>query len=332
MKHKVAIIGGGVIGMYIGWKLSEKGNEVTLFEQKEKEVADFKCCSGLVSQRVKDFIPIEDEVIKNVIDHCEIIFPKKNIRLSFNPPHLALDREAMMRCLISLNERAGTILKFGMRVEGIPSGFDKVIVCNGANSIQRGEGISFRLGAQLLVKKDDHSHHVETYPIRSGFCWKIPRGSMVEYGIMTNSRILKKEFDIFLKRMDIDIGSGKFYSAAIPKPRFSHNPLSLGDGETFFCGDAIGLTKPWSGGGIIWGLTAADILINNLDSVGGYRREVNKKFRYHIIKGHISNGLVNWAGVNIPLLLPSEVAYDNDFPNILKSLKSLIKRGKGANL
>jgi hypothetical protein len=73
-------------------------------------------------------------------------------------------------------------------------------------------------------------------------------------------------------------------------------------------------------------------LINNLDSVGGYRREVNKKFRYHIIKGHISNGLVNWAGVNIPLLLPSEVAYDNDFPNILKSLKSLIKRGKGANL
>ncbi len=29
------------------------------------------------------------------------------------------------------------------------------------------------------------------------------------------------------------------------------------------CGEAAGLTKPWSGGGVIWGLMAADILLKN---------------------------------------------------------------------
>ena len=33
--QKVAIIGAGISGLYLAWKLSEKGNEVTVFEKKD---------------------------------------------------------------------------------------------------------------------------------------------------------------------------------------------------------------------------------------------------------------------------------------------------------
>jgi len=33
---KVAIVGAGICGLYLAWKLSEKGYSVTVFEKKEK--------------------------------------------------------------------------------------------------------------------------------------------------------------------------------------------------------------------------------------------------------------------------------------------------------
>jgi len=330
MKKRIAIIGGGIIGMYLAWRLSEKGEEVVLFEKKEKEVADFKCCSGLVSERIKDFISIDEEMIKNRITHCKIVFPNKLIKLYFKPNHLALDREAVMRKLISLNESVGTDLRFGSMVSEIPDGFDKVIFCDGANSFYRtreGEKIPFKLGAQLLVSGHSEVDYVETYPIKSGFCWKIPRGDSIEYGVMAGSDYAIGELDRFLKERGVDKSEGVFHSAVIPQPVIGMESLYFGDKKNVFtCGDAMGLTKPWSGGGVIWGLTAAEILIKNIDYGERYKREVTKKFYYNIGKGYISNAMVKWLGSNIPFLLPNEVTYDNDFPDMLKSLSSLIKR------
>ncbi len=330
MKKRIAIIGGGIIGMYLAWRLSERGEEVVLFEKKEREVADFKCCSGLVSERIKDFIPIDKEMVKNKITHCKIVFPRKSIKLYFNPNHLALDREAVMRKLISLNELVGTDLRFGSMISEIPNGFDRVIFCDGANSFYRvkeEEKIPFKLGAQLLVPRRDQVDYVETYPIKSGFCWKIPRGDSIEYGVMADSDYAIGELDGFLKERGIDRSEGVFHSAVIPQPRFEKESLYFGERKNIFtCGDAMGLTKPWSGGGIIWGLTAADILIKNIDYGERYKREVSKKFYYNIGKGYISNAMVKWVGSSIPFLLPNSVTYDNDFPDMLKSLLSLIKR------
>ena len=53
---KVAIIGAGINGLYLGWKLSEKNHQVTVFERK-KQIGESVVCSGLFSQRILDFIP-----------------------------------------------------------------------------------------------------------------------------------------------------------------------------------------------------------------------------------------------------------------------------------
>ena len=33
---RVAIVGAGITGLYLAWKLSEKGYQVTVFEKREK--------------------------------------------------------------------------------------------------------------------------------------------------------------------------------------------------------------------------------------------------------------------------------------------------------
>ncbi|MDD5639265.1 MAG: NAD(P)-binding protein [Candidatus Pacebacteria bacterium] len=335
MAKKIAIIGGGIIGLYIGWKLSQKGESVVIFEKKNESEADFKCCSGLVSERIKDFIPVDDSFIINEIKSCKIKFPKKQVELIFNPNHLALNREKVIRKLIKLNRDVGTTIRFGEEINNTPTGYDKIIFCDGANSFikkQNGFKNDFRLGAQIIVEEKNDKNFAETFFINSGFCWKIPKREITEYGIITKPKILLSEFDKFLSLYGKTKESGKFYSAVIPQPK-NFNSLFFSENKNIFlCGDALGLVKPWSGGGVIWNLVAADLLIKNIDNSFVYKKAIRNKFAWQIFKGAISNKLVGFLGNKVPIFLPKKIIYDNDFPNIIKSLLGLIKIRKSANL
>jgi len=87
------------------------------------------------------------------------------------------------------------------------------------------------------------------------------------------------------------------------------------------CGDAMGLTKPWSGGGIIWNLYAADMLISNFPNFKQYKKEVIKFFWWKILKGKILNGIVNFFGRYFPYIIPKKIKYDNDFSVAFTSKK-----------
>jgi flavin-dependent dehydrogenase len=143
-------------------------------------------------------------------------------------------------------------------------------------------------------------------------------------GSMKNA---KKDFDYFLEKENIK-NIEKLSSAVIPQPRLSFLKAGLilpKNGNITLCGDACGLTKPWSGGGIIWGLTQADILIKHFPDFKKYKEESIKRFGWTILKGQISKKLIYFLGNQLPFLLPSKITYDNDFPSVLGSLKSLFK-------
>ena len=82
------------------------------------------------------------------------------------------------------------------------------------------------------------------------------------------------------------------------------------------CGDSSGLTKPWSGGGLIWQLTMADILIKHFPDFQGYQKEVSKFFKGKIQRGKFITSLVYFLGNNFSFILPSNVLIDNDFLRI----------------
>ncbi len=319
---KIAIVGCGINGSYLAWKFSEE-HEVTVFEKKKtigKEV-----CSGLVSERIWDFIPKSKKLIQNKINEAVLHFPKKNIKLKFHPKMLVLNRKSLDKHIASLamdngaNIILGTEVKKmyhvkGMRPQILVSGkvfeFDYLIGSDGYFSVVRKSiGIKapkYRLGIYTYVNKRISSKKVDIYPSENGFCWIIPRKRNVEYGILEKSSAAKNKFNKFCKKKRIKLK--KVYSYVVPE-----GLIHTEKGRIALCGDVIGLTKPWSGGGILWSLTADNILIKNFPNFKKYNEELKYYFEPKMFFSKIIELLGRFVGNNIPFLAPKELYFDGDW-------------------
>ncbi len=103
-----------------------------------------------------------------------------------------------------------------------------------------------------IIEERNNSDFVELWfdkdLIPDGFFWKIPRGESVEYGMLSMSA----------KFQDLE----KFFRLKSYKKRAGLIPIGLQKTyfpRTLLVGDAAGQVKPWSGGGVIYGLTCAGI-------------------------------------------------------------------------
>jgi len=103
-----------------------------------------------------------------------------------------------------------------------------------------------------VTREENHSEDVEIIidkaRAKDCFFWKIPREKNTEYGLF-GSRADFLELEKFFGIKPVERRAGL---------------IPLGSGKTYFerallVGDAAGMSKPWSGGGLIYGLTAAKI-------------------------------------------------------------------------
>ena len=93
------------------------------------------------------------------------------------------------------------------------------------------------------------------------FAWRIPRGEAgVEYGLAAPpGENVSTLFDRLTDAYDVD--TDRFCSGAIPVGP----PDRVTTDRTLLIGDAAAQTKPFSGGGILYGMTAADIAAEAVD-------------------------------------------------------------------
>jgi len=340
----VAIVGGGITGLYLAWKLAEKGHQVTVFEKKEK--IGKKACSGLFSERILEFIPQSQKLIQNQIGSALIHWvaggwrPKKTLTIRFSKKLLAMSHFELDNLVANLAENSGAKIILDHPLDLLPKGFDRVIGCDGPDSVVRKSlGLpepTYRLAIQGFLLRKDFSNFVETWPTKSGFLWRIPRGEETEYGIISNPREAKTLFENFLNKNNLQLPErsegwrrtkvhqlperserwrrtnilrlSRLESGIVPQGLLipKHSLITL-------CGDAAGLTKPWSGGGVIWGLMAAEILLKNFPNFLKYQKEMKKTFLPKILLSKIATKIVYFLGFNFPWILPKNVKIESDF-------------------
>jgi len=162
------------------------------------------------------------------------------------------------------------------------------------------------LGIQGLEEKTDNSDFVETWATKNGFLWKIPRGENIEWGIMEKPDAARRIFDEFAARRNLKLARLK--SAIIPQG------LIIPKNEKItLCGDASGLTKPWSGGGVIWNLTQANMLLKNFPDFLQYRKEASRFFNLRLAIGNFAKKCAYSAGFDFPWLIPQNINLDGDY-------------------
>jgi flavin-dependent dehydrogenase len=311
---RVAIVGGGICGLYLAWKLSGKGHDVTVFEKKGK--VGNEVCSGLFSKRILEFIPESRRLIQNRIDHVILHFPKKTVKIEFSKIFFVISHFELDRLVAGLAQKSGAKIILDHNISSLPQGFDKIIGCDGANSFVRKSlnlpepiyrlGILGFINPSLPNKFGVRASYVETWPCKDGFIWKIPRGKEIEYGILAKPKEAKLIFDEFLKKKNIILERAK--SKIVPQGFIMPSSLLI-----TLCGDATGSTKPWSGGGVIWGLTGAEILLKTFPDFLKYKREMRRFFIPKLILSKTAIKLVYFLGFKMPWLLPRKTRMESDF-------------------
>ena len=313
---RIAIIGAGISGLYVAKGLAERNHQVIVYE-KNKEPGD-KVCSGLFSNNILDLVPESRSLIENRINYTLVHFPKKTVRIDFSREFLAMDHSKLDKIVCEKAKEEGVEIKFGSEINSpyfikcpnTSGDFDKVIGCEGADSFTRKTlnlpSPKLRLGILGFVEKPCSDDFVEAWPCSKGFIWKIPRGKRIEYGIIAEPGKAKKTLDNFLQKKGIALKnlSAKTIAQGLIIP--SEKNITL-------CGEAAGLTKPWTGGGVIWSLTAANFLFESFPDFLDYKARTESFFAWRITLGKIAEKMFRFLGFHLPWFLPKKLNLESDF-------------------
>jgi geranylgeranyl reductase family protein len=310
------VVGAGPAGSRFARRATERGSDVLVFEQGE--VGTPLACSGHVSTDVWDYTPAgaRERLLQNEVygarfhvggpDSGDFPFYKREVVSN------VIDRVGLDRELASAAEDAGADLRENhtvldvteqpagvtVRVRG-PDGVEThrarmVAGCDGPQSRVRsalelpepGELLHGVLGFDSDADAQDFVDVHLTVP--RFFAWRIPRGDAgVEYGLAAPpGGDVSARFDEFTDAYGATID--KRCSGLIP----IGTPNRVTGSRSFLIGDAAAQTKPFTGGGILYGMTAADHAARDIDptepgTLGDYERAWRADLRREIRLGHL---------------------------------------------
>jgi flavin-dependent dehydrogenase len=231
-------------------------------------------CSGLISKNLDLFVRPPASCIEHRVRGAVIHGPGGS-EISLMKPGTAayvIDREGFDRYLASrvnskirLNSPVKSLSYSGAGVSVI-SGKGSVraravIGCDGPSSMVRrhfrASPAELLTGIIAILPMEDFSDRVELWFDRAvcdGFLWRIPRGRSLEFG-MLGSRVSFRSLEAFFS-----IKPGYVRRAG---------PIPVGPCKSYFrrtllVGDAACQVKPWSGGGVVYGMTCAGHAVGTL--------------------------------------------------------------------
>ena len=284
------VIGAGPPGSRFAYQAATAGNEVLLVEKAE--VGRPLACSGHVSTDIWEYLPAntKEELLQNRIsgarfhvggpDSTAYPFYKSDV-ISHVIDRVELDKRLARRA-----EGAGADLREHHTALSIEEHSDRVSVtistsdgttkevesrmvagCDGPTSrVRQSVGLNEPLeqlhGVLAFTETTDTGDRVDVHlTAPTFFAWRIPRGSAgVEYGLAAPpGEEVSALFDQLTSTYDV--ATDRHCSGTIP----IGPPDSVTTDRVFLIGDAAAQTKPFTGGGILYSLTAADMAAETID-------------------------------------------------------------------
>ena len=311
----VIVVGGGPCGSFTALKLAKLGRSVTVFEEHSQIGVPSHCAGHLSMKGLKQLglHPLPPEIVENTFYGANFYSPKGNeFSVHFSQPvTCAVDRGVFDTYISERAKDAGASFRLNSRVEAliIENAFVKGTIVKHeettesrrARVVVDAEGVSSRImreaglpGHQNLLKgveaeaenvKDTESDAVDVYLGNSyapGFyAWLIPKkDGKAKVGLAARTgnpkELLQK---LMLKH---PAASKKLRSARLLRTMF--HPITLG-GPTahvhsngfLAVGDAASQVKPTTGGGVIFGMTCAQVA-SEVASEAIDRNDFSKEF------------------------------------------------------
>jgi digeranylgeranylglycerophospholipid reductase len=283
----VAIVGGGPGGLSAARRLAGEGWSVTVFEEHDR-VGTPVHCTGVLAEDVIGSMDLPAEAVLNPLETVRFVAPAGH---SFDyttttTEAVVIDREVFDAALARRAESAGASLVRGGRVTNIEPSADgvtvtladrepilarSVILACGANyAFQKRLGLgmpsTFLQSAQLELPSDrpgDVEIHFGSEIAPKGFAWAVPvrrsHGTFARIGVMADA-----DAGVYFSRMLARVRER--WGVAVPDaltPRRRMLPLAsvkrtYAD-RVLAVGDAAGLVKPTTGGGIYYSVVSGEI-------------------------------------------------------------------------
>lgn len=291
---RVSIVGAGPAGSYAGYLLAKQGHDVTIYEDHAvigKPIA----CTGIVTKALFDLIDYDKGYMVNELEGVDVIGPdnekthiplKEYVICRYKFDNFVADKARDAGADIKLNHRyigrEGNTLLFRTNGETIKQETDILIGADGplsrvAQSTGIGNKNPFWVGMQATVKASFDPKVFTTW-FRSDlapgfFAWSVPENERLSrVGVaVTNDKNCAQCFQRLMKMVGGEIVDRQ----GAPIPIYNHRSV-IEKGDTYLVGDAAGLVKDTTGGGIITGMLSSKILAESLATGTSYSKNVRK--------------------------------------------------------
>jgi len=313
--YDFAVVGVGPAGARFAREAAATGHDVIAFEKGT--IGTPLACSGHVSTDIWEYVP--DGAVTDLRQNT-IYGARFHVGGPQTDPHPFYKREAVSnvidrvdldRTLATAARSCGADIREEHTVTNIDERHDRVTLtvshsgdketfrarmvagCDGPVSrVRRQAGLpepdELLHGVLAFDSTPDTADFVDVHlTAPEFFAWRIPRGEAgVEYGLAAPpNESVSALFDRLTDAYDVE--TEQFCSGAIP----IGPPSRVHTRRVFLIGDAAAQTKPFTGGGILYGMTAADAAVATIDpddpaTLRDYDRAWREELSNEIELGH----------------------------------------------
>lgn len=290
----IGVVGAGPAGSYLAYHLARAGEDVHVFEEHDTIGVPIQC-TGILTSKIAEMIPEGDYVVNRITKmrirapaghETEVRFAKENIivcRTKFDRfiAKLAADAGATYHLDHRFVRHAGHRVELQHRGLKKTVEADIIVGADGPGSaVARSAGIygerQFFMGVQATAELDN-DNAIEVDLAHGDFAWIVPEDKhLVRIGLCTRAHA-HRTFDAFMRSR-----LGPHYEKRIVARQAglipSYDPgARTHAGNVYLLGDAAGMVKATTAGGILQGMFAAEELAEVILHGGNYERAWRKR-------------------------------------------------------